>query len=77
MILVEGFKVAAIGSAIGFAMAIPLPKLFNSMFSGMLFITPEVYPIVLVTMLLVTLGATFGPAKRATRIDPSMTLRNE
>ena len=36
MILREGFKVAAIGSAIGFVLALPLPILFNSMFQGML-----------------------------------------
>ncbi|HXW93872.1 MAG TPA: ABC transporter permease, partial [Terriglobales bacterium] len=77
MILREGFKVAAIGSAIGFVIAIPLPKIFDSMFDGFLFGAPEVYPLVLAMMLLVALGATLGPALRATRVDPTVALRNE
>ena len=77
MILREGLKVAGMGSAAGLVLAVPLPKLFNSIFSGVLFGAPEVYPIVLVTMLLVALGATFGPAQRATRVDLSTALRNE
>ncbi|HLJ51156.1 MAG TPA: ABC transporter permease [Bryobacteraceae bacterium] len=77
MILREGLKVAGIGSAVGFVMAIPLPKLFDSIFSGLLFGAPEVYAIVVVTMLLVALAATLGPAQRATRVNLSAALRNE
>jgi putative ABC transport system permease protein len=78
MVLREGFKVAAVGSAIGFAMAIPLPKLFDSMFDGLLhFGAPAVYPMVLAIMLIVAFSATFGPALRATRVDPTTALRNE
>ena len=35
MILRQGFKVAAVGLAIGFAMALPLPKVFDSIFQGL------------------------------------------
>jgi predicted permease len=77
MVLREGLKVAAIGSAIGFTMALPLPKLFSSIFNGLLFGAPAVYPIVLAVMLIVALGATFGPAQRATRVDPTTALRSE
>ena len=34
MILRQGFKVAAVGLAIGFTMALPLPKVFDSIFQG-------------------------------------------
>ena len=78
MILRDGFKVAAIGSAIGFVMALPLPKVFDSIFEGLLpFGSPAVYPIVLAVMLIVVFCATFGPAQRATRVDPTTALRNE
>ena len=78
MILREGFKVAVIGSAIGFVLALPLPSLFNSMFQGVLkFGAPIVYPSVLAAMLIVVFGAVLGPARRATRIDPTAALRND
>jgi putative ABC transport system permease protein len=77
MILREGFKVAAIGSAIGFVFALPLPRLFESMFQGLIVGAPEVYPIVLAAMLVVAFGAIFGPAQRAARVDPTAALRSE
>lgn len=77
MVLREGLKVAAIGSAIGCAMALPLPKLFSSIFKGLLFGAPEVYPLVAAAMMIVALGAIFGPARSATHVDPTDALRNE
>jgi putative ABC transport system permease protein len=77
MILRDGFKVAAIGSAIGLLMALPLPKLFESIFHGLVVGGPEVYPVVLAVMLIVAFCATFGPARRAVHVDPTTALRNE
>ncbi|MGA9242707.1 MAG: ABC transporter permease [Silvibacterium sp.] len=77
MILKEGLKIAAIGSAIGLVMALPLPKLFGSIFTGLSVSAPGLYPIVLAAMLLVAILATFGPARRATRVDPTAALRSE
>ena len=78
MILRQGFKVAAFGLAIGFAMALPLPKVFDSIFQGLVqFRAPFVYPSVLAVMLLVVFCATLGPARRATRVDATTALRNE
>jgi len=77
MILRDGLKVAGIGSAIGFALALPLPKLFESLFQGLILSAPGVYPLVVVAMLIVAFCATFGPARRATHVDPTSALRNE
>ena len=78
MILVQGLKVAAVGLAIGLAMALPLPKLFESIFQGqVLFGAPAVYLVVLAVMLIVNFSATLGPARRATRVDPTAALRSE
>jgi predicted permease len=77
MILREGIKIAAIGSVIGLLMAVPLPKVFGAIFTGMAFGAPEIYPIVLVAMLLVAMAATFVPARRATHVNPTAALRSE
>jgi putative ABC transport system permease protein len=77
MVLREGFKVAAIGSCIGLVLALPLPRVFASMFQGLIVNAPQVYPIVLAVMLLVAFGAILGPALRAARVDPTSALRNE
>jgi predicted permease len=78
MILRDGLKVAAVGCAIGFVMALPLPKVLDSMFGGLLpFEAPAVFPLVLGIMVIVVFGATLGPARRATRVDPTAALRNE
>jgi putative ABC transport system permease protein len=77
MVLRQGFQVAAIGSAIGFTMALPLPKVFDAIFGLVRFAAPVVYPIVLAVMLMVVFCATLGPARRATQVDATQALRNE
>ena len=78
MILREGLKVAVIGSAIGLLLAIPLPRLFDSIFQGGLtFGAPAIYPLVVVLMLAVAMLAIFAPARRATRVNPTEALRSE
>jgi len=77
MILREGLKVTAIGSCIGLLLALPLPRLFSSMFDGLIVSAPQVYPIVFAAMLLVSFGAALRPARRAAHVDPITALRNE
>ncbi|MGB6131363.1 MAG: ABC transporter permease [Acidobacteriaceae bacterium] len=77
MILRQGLKLAAIGSVIGLAMAVPLPLLFDSMFEGFRFGAPGLYPIVFITLLLVASVATWIPAQHAARVDPTAALRDE
>jgi putative ABC transport system permease protein len=77
MVLWEGLKMTAMGGAIGLAMALPLPKLFDAMFFGLHFREPWLYFIVPVAILAVAMLATYIPARRATRVDPMVALRYE
>ena len=77
MILWDGFKTAAIGSALGVAIALPLPKLFDSMFQGLHFGAPALHVIVLLAILIVAAFAIYIPALRATHVDPKTALRNQ
>lgn len=78
MILRDGFKVALIGSAIGFVVALPLPKVFASVLEGDLsFSAPFIYPLVLAVMLIVVFCSTAVPASHATGINPTVALRSE
>jgi putative ABC transport system permease protein len=77
MILWEGAKMTLVGAAIGFAMALPLPKAFDAMFYDIRLGEPRLYLIVPVCIFAVALLATYVPARRATRVDPMTALRQE
>ncbi len=77
MIMREGLRITAIASLLGLLLALPLPKLFDSIFQGLLFNAPGVYPVVLVTIFVVSMFATYGPARRASRVNPATALRNQ
>jgi len=77
MILREGLKMSAIGSAIGLALALPLPKLFDAMFYGLYLSELRLYFIVPTAILLTAMLATYIPARRAMRVDPMVALRHE
>jgi putative ABC transport system permease protein len=76
MVLFEGLKMTAIGAAVGLALALPLPKVFNSMFTGMAFGEPGLYVIVPLAIVTVSMLATYIPARRAATVDPTIALRN-
>jgi putative ABC transport system permease protein len=68
---------AIVGSALGLAMALPLPRLFNAMFEGLHFGAPGLYVVVLAAILMVATFATYVPARRATHVDPNAALRDQ
>jgi putative ABC transport system permease protein len=76
MVLLEGLKMTAIGAAIGLAVALPLPKVFDAMFTGLGFSEPRVYFIVPLAIIAVSMLATYIPARRAASVDPTIALRN-
>ncbi len=77
MVLGEGIKMAAIGGAVGVAMALPLPKLFDAIFVDMHVSEPRLYVAVPIVILIVALIATYIPARRAARVNPMSALRQE
>jgi putative ABC transport system permease protein len=77
MVLREGLKMTAIGAAVGILMALPLPKLFEAIFYDLHIQEPALYFIVPVAMGVVTMLATYIPARRAMRVDPIVALRYE
>jgi putative ABC transport system permease protein len=76
MVLLEGLKMTAIGAALGLAVALPLPKIFGAMFTGIDFGEPRVYFIVPLAIVAVSMLATYIPARRAASVDPTIALRN-
>jgi putative ABC transport system permease protein len=77
MILREGTKMAAIGAGIGLAMALPLPRVFDSIFYGLHVREPRLYFLVPAAIFLTAAFATYIPARRAAKVDPMVALRYE
>lgn len=77
MVLREGLGMTAIGGAIGLAMALPLPKVFEAMFYDIRLGGPGLYLVVPAAIFIVALLATYIPARRATRVDPMSALHQE
>jgi len=76
MVFWEGIRMAAIGAAIGIAIALPLPKLFAAMFDGLKTGDPRVFVIGSIALVLVALLAAYIPARRASSIDPMKALHS-
>jgi ABC-type antimicrobial peptide transport system permease subunit len=77
MILWEGMKMNGTGAAIGLALALPLPRIFEAIFFGLHLREPWLYFIVPIAILVVATLAAYVPARRATRVDPMRALRRE
>jgi putative ABC transport system permease protein len=77
MIFREGLMMVAIGGAIGFAMSLPLPKVFGAMFFDLNVNEPRLYLFVPVIVIALACLATYIPARRAARVDPIHALRQE
>jgi predicted permease len=77
MILRDGMKMTAIGAAVGLALALPLPRVFEAIFYGLRLREPRLYFLVPMTILVVALLATYIPARRASRAEPMSALHQE
>lgn len=77
MILWEGLKMAAIGAAIGLALSLPLPHLFESIFYGLHLREHWLFVAVPASILFIAVLSTYIPARRALSIEPVTALRHE
>jgi predicted permease len=77
LIVSDGMKLAAIGTAIGLAAAIVLTKVTTTLLFGVVPTDAFTFAAVSIGALAVALLACYIPARRATKVDPLVALRNE
>jgi putative ABC transport system permease protein len=77
LVLGDGVKLAMIGSVLGIAGALALTRLMRFMLYGVGPGDPLTMVAVVALLGIITLAASFVPARRATRVDPMTSLRAE
>ena len=77
LIVSDGMKLAAIGTAIGLVAAIVLARVMSSLLFGLGPTDALTFTAVSLVSLIVALFACYVPAHRATKVDPLVALRNE
>jgi putative ABC transport system permease protein len=77
LILRQGLTLASLGLCFGLALAIAGTRLLTSILFRVKSNDPEVYLAVAILLVVVTLGASYIPARRASRIDPLTAIRQE
>jgi len=77
LIVGDGMKLAAIGTAVGLAVAVILTKVLGSMVFGVSTTDTLAFAAVASGALVVALIACYIPARRATKVDPLVALRRE
>ena len=76
-VLGRGVVLALCGEAIGIAGALALTPLLRSLLVSLTPTDGATFASVSVLLMLVSLGACYVPARRATRVDPMVVLRSE
>jgi putative ABC transport system permease protein len=77
MMLVQHLRPAIAGLLVGIAGAMALSRFLRSLLFGVSATDPVTFALVSLILLLVAAVACFVPARRATRVDPLVALRNE
>ena len=77
LMLGEGLRITGAGLAIGLAGALAISRMLTALLFGVSATSISVYVSATAAIALVTLAATFVPARRATRVDPTLALRAE
>src|SRR5207247_805182 len=77
LVVRQGLSAAAVGAAIGLAVAAALTRTMEGLLFGVTATDPLTFAAVILLLLSVTLVACYVPARRATRVDPTQALRAE
>jgi putative ABC transport system permease protein len=77
LVLRQGFSLAAIGIASGVAVASAGAILLESLLFGIPGLDPLAFGSACLILALVTLAASYIPARRAARVDPVVALRSD
>jgi predicted permease len=77
LVLRQAGRLALIGTLVGLALALAVSQLLSSLLVGIGAIDPLAFGVATIVMLGVLFLATWGPARRATQMDPMRALRTE
>jgi putative ABC transport system permease protein len=77
MVVIQGMRLAAIGVVIGVCAALALTRFMSSLIYGVKTWDPVVFVSIAVLLSAVSWLATYIPARRASRVDPMVSLRYE
>ncbi len=77
LVFAEAARVAVLGIGAGVAAALAGTRLIQSLLFNTPMYDPGTYAIVALVLVVVTLAAAYGPARRAAGVDPLTALRSE
>ncbi|HUQ80637.1 MAG TPA: ABC transporter permease [Gemmatimonadaceae bacterium] len=76
LVIRQGLRLPVLGLAVGAAMAIPASRVLRGLLYGVSPADPRVLVLVVGVLAAIALVATFIPARRATRVDPRISMRD-
>jgi ABC-type antimicrobial peptide transport system permease subunit len=77
MVVAQGLRPVAAGTAIGLAGAVAITTLMQSLLFGVTPVDPAAYAVATAALAAIAIAACVVPALRATRVDPLAALRDE
>lgn len=77
LVVGQGMKLPLVGLLVGIVLAIPSARALRGLLYGVSATDPRVFAGVAIMLAIVALAATFVPARRATRVDPRISMQAE